>query len=289
MTDKFLMSSMGEPHLLFVDVVVLQDKKGIFISQDIYVHKILKIVQLTDVKSASTSQQIWGKALGSKMKMLMMLILHWSELFTDSDFDGAYLTGSQPLEVVNLREIDIKNLTSPEHQLLVRLPKSLIVDSLLKNYMVLNAPCFYNEALASPEQTATGKDFPNPLIVDSLLKTIWSSMHHVFTMKHWLVYEQRINSMASPKQTAIGKDSSNPFMAGSLPKTILCVNLFLQIIDFITRSHIYYALTKKPEVCVSFIKKIWRSAEALTDGNGDVKINATIDGHSLSITEGSLR
>ncbi|GKF76401.1 hypothetical protein Tco_0225845, partial [Tanacetum coccineum] len=27
----------------------------------------------------------------------------------------------------------------------------------------------------------------------------------------------------------------------------------------------------------------------MTDGNGDVKINATIDGHSLSITEGSLR
>ncbi|GJR32625.1 hypothetical protein Tco_1108857 [Tanacetum coccineum] len=64
---------------------------------------------------------------------------------------------------------------------------------------------------------------------------------------------------------------------------------FHQIIDFITRSHICYALTKKPEVCVSFIKQFWKSAEALTDGNGDVKINATIDGHSLSITEGSLR
>ncbi|GJS33122.1 hypothetical protein Tco_0531504 [Tanacetum coccineum] len=64
---------------------------------------------------------------------------------------------------------------------------------------------------------------------------------------------------------------------------------FHQIIDFINRSHICYALTKKPEVCVSFIKQFWRSAEALTDGNGDVKINVTIDGHSLSITEGSLR
>ncbi|GJY14880.1 hypothetical protein Tco_0385302 [Tanacetum coccineum] len=64
---------------------------------------------------------------------------------------------------------------------------------------------------------------------------------------------------------------------------------FHQIIDFITRSHICYALTKKPEVCVSFINQFWRSAEALTDGTGDVKINATIDGHSLSITEGSLR
>ncbi|GJS92289.1 putative ribonuclease H-like domain-containing protein [Tanacetum coccineum] len=64
---------------------------------------------------------------------------------------------------------------------------------------------------------------------------------------------------------------------------------FHQIIDFLNRSHICYALTKKPEVCVSFIKQFWRSAEASTDDNGEVKINATIDGHSLSITEGSLR
>ncbi|GJR47564.1 hypothetical protein Tco_1315667 [Tanacetum coccineum] len=64
---------------------------------------------------------------------------------------------------------------------------------------------------------------------------------------------------------------------------------FHPIIDFITRSHICYALTKKPEVCVSFIRQFWRSAEILTDDNGTVKIHATIDGHSLSITEGSLR
>ncbi|GJT32663.1 hypothetical protein Tco_0923082 [Tanacetum coccineum] len=40
--------------------------------------------------------------------------------------------------------------------------------------------------LASPKQTALGKDISNPLIVDSLLKTIWLSMHHVITMKYWL-------------------------------------------------------------------------------------------------------
>ncbi|GJY88130.1 hypothetical protein Tco_0502758 [Tanacetum coccineum] len=64
---------------------------------------------------------------------------------------------------------------------------------------------------------------------------------------------------------------------------------FHQIIDFINRSHICYALTKKPEVCVSFIKQFWRTAEIVTDENGNVKIHATVDGHSLSITEGSIR
>ncbi|GJT26589.1 hypothetical protein Tco_0906864 [Tanacetum coccineum] len=59
--------------------------------------------------------------------------------------------------------------------------------------MVINSPCLIdNKELTSPEQTAPGKDFSNPLIVDSLLKTIWSSMHHVFTMKHWLVQSKRL-------------------------------------------------------------------------------------------------
>ncbi|GJY89624.1 hypothetical protein Tco_0504820, partial [Tanacetum coccineum] len=64
---------------------------------------------------------------------------------------------------------------------------------------------------------------------------------------------------------------------------------FHQIIDFINRSHICYALTKKPEVCVSFIKQFWRTAAIVTDDNGNVKIHATVDGHSFSITEGSIR
>ncbi|GJS55016.1 putative ribonuclease H-like domain-containing protein [Tanacetum coccineum] len=49
-----------------------------------------------------------------------------------------------------------------------------------------------SKELASPKQTALGKDFSNPLIVDSLLKTIWLSMHHVVTMKHWLFQSKRL-------------------------------------------------------------------------------------------------
>ncbi|GJR27778.1 putative ribonuclease H-like domain-containing protein [Tanacetum coccineum] len=46
--------------------------------------------------------------------------------------------------------------------------------------------------LASPKQMALGKDISNPLIVDSLLKTIWLSMHHVIAMKHWLFQSKRL-------------------------------------------------------------------------------------------------
>ncbi|GJS17225.1 hypothetical protein Tco_0411697 [Tanacetum coccineum] len=64
---------------------------------------------------------------------------------------------------------------------------------------------------------------------------------------------------------------------------------FHHVIDFLNRSHICYALTKKPNVYISFIKQFWRSAEATTDANGEVQITATIDGHSRTITEASLR
>nr|GEU38728.1 ribonuclease H-like domain-containing protein [Tanacetum cinerariifolium] len=45
---------------------------------------------------------------------------------------------------------------------------------------------------ASPKQTALGKDISNSLIVDSLLKTIWLSEHHVIAIKHWLFQSKRL-------------------------------------------------------------------------------------------------
>ncbi|GJU67607.1 hypothetical protein Tco_1253866 [Tanacetum coccineum] len=49
-----------------------------------------------------------------------------------------------------------------------------------------------SKEFSSPKQMALGKDFSNPLIVDSLIKTIWLSMHHVIAMKHWLFQSKRL-------------------------------------------------------------------------------------------------
>ncbi|GJV18663.1 hypothetical protein Tco_1367683 [Tanacetum coccineum] len=89
--------------------------------------------------------------------------------------------------------------------------------------MVISSPCLIdNKELTSPEQTATSKDFSNPLIVD--------------------------------------------------------ITFAMQL------------TIKKPDVCVSYdSKQFWRSAEVSTAENGEVEITAPIDGHSISITEGSLR
>ncbi|GJT21199.1 uncharacterized mitochondrial protein-like protein [Tanacetum coccineum] len=53
MKDKFQMSSMGEL-IFFLGLQVQQKKNGIFISQDKYVHEILRKFNYSDVKSAST-------------------------------------------------------------------------------------------------------------------------------------------------------------------------------------------------------------------------------------------
>ncbi|GJU80011.1 putative ribonuclease H-like domain-containing protein [Tanacetum coccineum] len=49
-----------------------------------------------------------------------------------------------------------------------------------------------SKELASLKQTALGKDISNLFIVDSLLKTIWLSMHLVIAMKHWLFQSKRL-------------------------------------------------------------------------------------------------
>ncbi|GJW07949.1 putative reverse transcriptase domain-containing protein [Tanacetum coccineum] len=76
--------------------------------------------------------------------------------------------------------------------------------------MVLNSPCFIVKSWLVQDQIVPGKDKSNLLIADSLLKTIWLSMHHVIAMKHYLVQ----------KQTVFGKDKSNPLIVDSLLKTI---------------------------------------------------------------------
>ncbi|GJW57480.1 hypothetical protein Tco_0104211 [Tanacetum coccineum] len=64
---------------------------------------------------------------------------------------------------------------------------------------------------------------------------------------------------------------------------------FHHVIDFLSQSHISYALTKNPEIYISFIKQFWRTAKASTDTDGEVSITANIDGQSKTITEASLR
>ncbi|GJZ97715.1 hypothetical protein Tco_0670168 [Tanacetum coccineum] len=64
---------------------------------------------------------------------------------------------------------------------------------------------------------------------------------------------------------------------------------FDEIIDFITSSHIYYALTENLIIFVSLIEQFWETAVLSTTEEGLQAISTTIDGHKQFITEASLR
>ncbi|GKC81796.1 hypothetical protein Tco_1137513 [Tanacetum coccineum] len=118
-------------------------------------------------------------------------------------------------------------------EVLVRMLK-LKLESEEDSTMALELIRFIKKLLAEHKnwlvhkQTACGKDFSNPFMVDNLPKIVGFSTHLASLVKSWLVQDQTVlalaspkaNELAIPKQTAIGKGKSNPFMAGSLPKTI---------------------------------------------------------------------
>ncbi|GJY71051.1 hypothetical protein Tco_0474754 [Tanacetum coccineum] len=64
---------------------------------------------------------------------------------------------------------------------------------------------------------------------------------------------------------------------------------FHKIIDFLTSSHIYYALTECPTLYISLIEQFWQTAAFSTTEDGVRVITATIDGRDKIITEASIR
>ncbi|GJW78186.1 retrovirus-related pol polyprotein from transposon TNT 1-94 [Tanacetum coccineum] len=213
LSDPAWVEAMQEELLQFKLQKVQQKKKGIFISQDKYVHEILRKFNYIDVKSASTPIDLE------------------KPLVQDGD-------------VAEVDEHLYRSMIGSLMYLIASRPDIMFTDSLLE--LVAYTDSDYAGA------TQDRKSTTGVILMASL----------DFCDKH---------NMVAFLEKSTGS-------AG-----------FHQIIDFLNQSHISYALTKKPEVCVSFIKQFWRSAEASNDENGEVKINATIDGHSLSITEGSLR
>ncbi|GJR11252.1 hypothetical protein Tco_0793904 [Tanacetum coccineum] len=84
--------------------------------------------------------------------------------------------------------------------------------------MVLNSPCFTVKSWLVQDQTVPGKDKSNLLIADSLLKTIWFINAPCYGNE--ALASPKANELTIPEQTATGKGTSNPFMAGPRCKEI---------------------------------------------------------------------
>ncbi|GJT32220.1 uncharacterized protein Tco_0922639 [Tanacetum coccineum] len=86
----------------------------------------------------------------------------------------------------------------------------LKLESEEENTMALELIKFVRKILAELEseehknwlvhkQTACGKDFSNPFMVDNLPKIVGLSTHLAFVVKSWLVHDQTVHALTSPK------------------------------------------------------------------------------------------
>ncbi|GJW70151.1 hypothetical protein Tco_0127068 [Tanacetum coccineum] len=64
---------------------------------------------------------------------------------------------------------------------------------------------------------------------------------------------------------------------------------FVEIVDFLKGSHIWYALTHNLTIHDSLVKQFWQSATASTLADGTLELRATIDTIEYTITEASVR
>ncbi|GKE48652.1 hypothetical protein Tco_1479910, partial [Tanacetum coccineum] len=146
----------------------------------------------------------------------------------------------------------------------------------------LASPEQTTSALAIPWQTETSKESSNSLTADSLPKTIQSNdppLSRGYTLgsvdDSWKLME--LMEFFYDKHNMVAYLEK---LEGSAE--------FHQIIDFLTASHIHYALTENPTIYASFIKQFWTTATASTNVNGEVELTASIDGQAKTITEASL-
>ncbi|GKD52331.1 hypothetical protein Tco_1281307 [Tanacetum coccineum] len=63
---------------------------------------------------------------------------------------------------------------------------------------------------------------------------------------------------------------------------------FEQIVDFLNASSIKYALTVNPTIYTSCIEQFWSTVKAKTV-NGEVQLQALVDGKKTIITEAIIR
>nr|GEX93896.1 hypothetical protein [Tanacetum cinerariifolium] len=136
-----------------------------------------------------------------------------------------------------------------------------MIDSLL--YLTSSRPDIMFANWLVQKQMALGKDKANPLTVDSLLKTIWLSIHHLLNNE----------VLTIPGQTTTASDASEGFN---------------QIIDFLNGSYIEYALIMNPTIYVSCIKQFWRTV-AVKQSNDVTRLQALVDKKKVVVTEAAIR
>nr|GEV89553.1 hypothetical protein [Tanacetum cinerariifolium] len=269
MHNKFQMIAMGEL-TFFLGLKVLQNKDGIFLSQDKYVGDILKKFGYSDFRPdimfavcACARHQVTPKECHlHAVKRIFRYLKGHSKM-------GLWYPKESPFDLVAYSNsvyggaIQDRKSTTRGCQFLGR---RLISWQFKKQTIVATST-------TEAEYVATASGYGN--VADLLTKPFDAGRFQ------YLVVEQVMRS------SVCGNHILCTTVIDPTEKTEHNID-FHQIVDFLEASHIRYALTISPTVYVSHIRQFWSTARIETT-NLEIKILATVDGKPMTISESSLR
>nr|GEW31639.1 hypothetical protein [Tanacetum cinerariifolium] len=183
-------------------------------------------------------------------------------------------------------------------KMMLHVTNILSAGSLTTQQMVLNSPCpthiknwlvQIKRSLLVQNQTALGKDKTNPLIVNSLLKTIWSSIHHLLINEVLTIPRKTATGVNTPRcdEDWLELMELTVFLLPKVEKVRIRVNVVNLQVSAV-RSSIKYALTVNPNIYVSCIKQFWTTV-AVKKVNDVIRLQALVDKKKVVVMEATIR
>ncbi|GKA50411.1 putative ribonuclease H-like domain-containing protein [Tanacetum coccineum] len=256
MHKKFQMSSIGEL-TIFLGLQVKQKEDGIFISQHKYVTEILKKFGFSDVKTASTPMETHKPLL--------------------KDADGEYIDEHMYRSMIG----SLMYLTSSR-------PDIMFFVCVCARFQV-NPKVSHLHAVKRIFRSIKGqpklglwypKDSPFDLVAYTDSNYAGASLDRKSTTGGCQFLGCRLISWQCKKQTMV----ANFITEAEYVAASSCCG---QIVDFLNASSIKYALIVIRTIYASCIEQFWSTAKAKTV-NGEVQLQALVDGKKIVVTEASL-
>nr|GEW92971.1 hypothetical protein [Tanacetum cinerariifolium] len=303
--------------------VVKQKEDGIFISQDKYVAEILKKFDFLSVKTASTPIETQKPLVKDKEAADVDVTPKTSHLQGVKRI-FRYLKAQPKLGLWYLKVslFNLKAYSDSDYAGANLDRKSTTRATLVKGRLLEVTTAKQSKELASPKQTAFGVNTPRcdedslelkGLMVFFVLICVEKdevgvnagyekmsdklTFYKAFFSPQWKFLIHTILQCLSAKTTSWNEFSSTMHWQSSLlPQTRSLTSQakpaksegFEQIIDFINRISIRYALTASPTIFTSCIKQFWSTAKVKTV-NDEVRVQALIDVNRVTIKESSIR
>ncbi|GKD19607.1 putative ribonuclease H-like domain-containing protein [Tanacetum coccineum] len=281
------------------DILIVQKEDGIFISQDKYVTEILKKFGFSDVKTASIpmetykpllkdadgediDEHMYRSMIGSLMyftssrpDIMFIVNLNWAfdlVAYTDSNYARASL--------------DRKSTTSGCQFLGCKLiswqckKQTVVANSTTKaEYVVASSCC--GQVLWIQNQLLDYGDSNEKKLIQMIKIHTNKNVADLRTK----VFDVRIGVNAGDSKLML--QDINLLLLGKVNAARHNLPL-LVIVNFLNASSIKYALIVNPAIYTSCIEQLWSTVKAKMV-NGEVQLQALVDGKKVIITESSVR